>query len=126
MKKACLVIAILAAFGSLSEAVAMKSIPINPGGVIQRMCSPPPYEACIWCTQAHCYFVFHCTKTRCTYDTSPAVGGKPVRGTGITPIINGKPVQAPLPPKGSKPTGAAPTEPSHPVILERSGGGKSK
>jgi len=52
----------------------------------------------------------------------PTTAGKPVKGTGTAPVVNGKPVQAPPPPKGSNPTGSAPTAPSQPVILERSGG----
>jgi hypothetical protein len=65
----------------------------------------------------------------------------PVKGTNTPPIINGKPVEAPLPNKGGTPgnaapiikgkpiqaspgTGASPTGPTHPILEERGGSTK--
>jgi hypothetical protein len=88
--------------------------------------------------------IIHCDYGQCGVVYRPNISGAPVKKpVNVTPIITGKPVQA-APPKGGKPptkgghpinaapikgkpVQASPTDPSHPVILERApkgGGGK--
>ena len=128
-----LAVAILTAFGCLSEAAAEHTVPINPGGVLQRKCGSAPYEGCVWCSYTTCYFVQKCDDKQCTYTTEPVgiAKGNPKTPVGTSPVINGKPVQAPPPPKGSNPTNATPIvtgkpvqappppKANNPVILER-------
>jgi hypothetical protein len=135
MNKVCLAIAILVASGWLSEPVAAKSVPINNGGVLQRRCGAPPYEGCVWCGLAACYFVHHCSATRCTYTTEPlgtkggpngpTKGGEPI---GAAPIVTGKPIQASppkgsAPPNGTHPVNAAPIVKGQPVQASPGSGG---
>jgi hypothetical protein len=145
MNKVCLAIAILVASGWLSEPVAAKSVPITPGGILQRRCGAPPYEGCAWCGLAACYFVQHCSATRCTYTTEPlGTKGGPRGPVNASPVYPGKPIGAAPPPnggtppptKGGRPINAAPViyggskaPPSSggsTTILERGGGGGGK
>ena len=94
-----------------------------------------------WC---HLHNVYQRSQQACdrncwrSYCKSPVpfTNGKPVKGTGAAPIINGKPVQAP-PPKGSNPTNTAPivngkpvqaspggTDTGHPILERGEGGGR--
>jgi hypothetical protein len=141
MNKVCLAIAILVASGWLAEPVAAKSVPITPGGILQRRCGAPPYEGCAWCGLAACYFVQHCSATRCTYTTEPlGTKGGPRGPVNASPVYPGKPIGAapppnsnPSPTKGGRPINAAPVvnggskaPPSSggsTTVLERGGGG---
>lgn len=84
-----------------------------------------------------------CNGNACTRATVPNTGKGQAGSKGGVSAPIGKPVQIPLPPKGTnpvlvppgtaapittgKPVQAAPSEPSHPVILEKgSGGGEGK
>jgi hypothetical protein len=127
MKKIYLVIALFTAFGFLAEAKADMSVPIQPGGVLNRKCGNPPYEGCVWCTlHSRCYFVQKCDLQQCTYTTAPGKMG-PTGPGRISPVINGKPV-------AGKPINTAPIGIAKPVQegsggpetnrpVERSGGG---
>jgi hypothetical protein len=57
------------------------------------------------------------------YGCTGVSAAKKPGGTGAAPIINGKPVEAPPPPKGSNPTNAAPVTNGKPTQASPSGGG---
>jgi hypothetical protein len=117
----------------------------NGGGVKGTPCEDSDGNGVCqeWC---HLHNIYAKSQQKCdrkcwaSYCKIPFTEGKPVKGTGAGPIVNGKPVQAPPPKGGNSPTkggNAAPivngnpvqaspggTDTGHPILERGEGGGR--
>jgi hypothetical protein len=138
MQKFFSFVLVLTAFSfAVSGADAASTLTVSQSsGLLTKMCGQY-IQGCVWCVNksGNCYRVTGCSNGTCTIERfDQPVIPKGTTGTEQLP----KPILAPAPPpKGTnpvtaapiingKPVEASPTEPSHPVILEKGSGGSGK